>query len=148
MVAIVSRLSEPGHCRAKTDFDYSLLVKFSASNLDFIAQATIKILENPDETANKILYVHSSHTTQLEVLEVLEKITGHKYERIHQKSDEELKVARPKMLNGDTEATEEVVAVWGIVASDWKGKDGFANSLLGLQEENLEETIRKAVTGM
>jgi hypothetical protein len=120
-------------------------VKFSGSNLDFIGKAIIKILDKPQETANKLLYVHSHHVTQLEVLEALEKVTGDKFERIDQDSEEELKVARPKMLDGDGDAREEVVAVWGVVASDWKGKDGFANELLGLEEENLEETIRTVV---
>jgi uncharacterized protein YbjT (DUF2867 family) len=121
-------------------------IKFSASNLDFIGKAVIKILEKPKETENKLLYVHSHYVTQLEVLEALEKVTGDKFERIDQDSEEELKVVRPKMLDGDGEAREEVVAVWGVVASDWKEKEGFANTLLGLQEESLQETIREVVT--
>jgi nucleoside-diphosphate-sugar epimerase len=120
-------------------------IKFSASNLDFIGKAVIKILDKPKETENKLLYVHSHYVTQLELLEVLERVTGDKFEKIDQDSEEELKVIRPKMLDGDGEAREEVVAVWGVVASDWKEKDGFANTLLGLQEEDLEETVRRVV---
>jgi hypothetical protein len=120
-------------------------IKFSGSNLDFIGKAVIKILEKPKETANKLLYVHSNYVTQLELLDMLEKVTGDKFERIEQSSEDELNVARPKMLKGDGEATEEVVAVWGVVASDWKEKEGFANTLLGLQEDDLEETVRKVV---
>ncbi|KAL5115027.1 hypothetical protein ACEQ8H_007068 [Pleosporales sp. CAS-2024a] len=120
-------------------------IKFSASNLDFVGKAVIQILEKPTETVNKLLYVHSHHVTQLEVLHALEKVTGDKFERIPQDSTEELQVVRPKMLDGDAEAREEVVAVWGVVASDWKGKEGFANTLLDLKEEDLEETIRKVV---
>jgi hypothetical protein len=120
-------------------------IKFSGSNLDFIGKAIIKILEKPKETANKLLYVHSNYVTQLELLQALEKAIGDKFERIDQDSEEELKVIRPKMLNGDGEAREEVVAVWGVVASDWKEKEGFANKLLGLQEDDLEETVRKVV---
>lgn len=120
-------------------------IKFSGSNLDFIGKAIIKILEKPDQSANKLLYVHSNHVTQLEVLAALEKVTGDKFERIDQKSQEELDVARPKMLDGDGEAREEVVAVWGVVASDWKEKEGFANTILGLEEEDLEETIKKVI---
>ncbi|KAF2026306.1 NAD(P)-binding protein [Setomelanomma holmii] len=120
-------------------------IKFSGSNLDFIGKAVIKILEKPAETANKLLYVHSSYVTQLELLEALENATGDKFKRIDQDSEEELKVARPKMLSGDREAREEVVAVWGVVASDWKEKEGFANTLLGLQEDDLDETVQKVV---
>jgi len=123
-------------------------IKFSASNLDFIGKAVIKILESPAETANKLLYVHSNYVTQLEVLEALEKVIGDKFERIDQDSEDELKVVRPKMMDGDGEAREEVVAVWGVVASDWKAKKEFANTLLGLQEEDLEETVRKVVADL
>ncbi|KAF1849704.1 NAD(P)-binding protein [Cucurbitaria berberidis CBS 394.84] len=120
-------------------------IKFSGSNLDFIGKAVIKILEKPQESANKLLYIHSNYVTQLEVLAALEKITGDKFERIDQQSQAELDVVRPKMLNGDREAMEEVVAVWGVVASDWKDKEGFANSTLGLSEEDLEQTIKKVL---
>lgn len=121
-------------------------IKFSATNLDFIGKAVVRILEKADQTANKLLYVHGHHVTQLEVLAALEKATGDKFERIDQNSKEELDVARPKMLEGDGEAREEVVAVWGVVAADWKEKEGFANSLLGLQEEDLDEVVRRVVS--
>lgn len=121
-------------------------IKFSASNLAFIGKAVLKILQKPDETANKLLYVHSNYVTQLELLAALETATGEQFERIEQSSEEELNVSRPKMLAGDGEAREEVVAVWGVVASDWKDKKGFANSLLGLQEDDLHETVARVVT--
>jgi uncharacterized protein YbjT (DUF2867 family) len=123
-------------------------IKFSASNLDFIGKAVIRILEKPDETSNRLLYVHSHYVTQLEVLSALEKATGDKFERIDQDSGKELEAIRPKMLNGDTEATEDVVAVWGVVASDWKEKEGFANTMLGLQEEDLDEVVRRVITDL
>ncbi|KAH7357631.1 hypothetical protein BKA66DRAFT_472934 [Pyrenochaeta sp. MPI-SDFR-AT-0127] len=123
-------------------------IKFSNSTLGFIGKAVVKILENPKETANKLLYVHSIHVTQLELLAALEKATGDKFERINQNSEEELKVVRPKMLDGDYDSREEVVAIWGVVASDWKGREGFANSLLGLEEEDYEETVRKVVADL
>ncbi|KAF2872328.1 isoflavone reductase family protein [Massariosphaeria phaeospora] len=121
-------------------------VKFSASTLPFIADAVVRVLERPVETENRLLYVQSHYVTQLEVLAALEKVTGGPWERVQESSEEVLAVARPKMLEGEGEALEEVVAVWGIVASDWKGKHGFANEVLGLEEERLEETVR-AVLG-
>ncbi|RMZ66104.1 family transcriptional regulator [Pyrenophora seminiperda CCB06] len=121
-------------------------IKFSATNLDYIGNAVVRVLEKDDETANKLLYVHGLHVTQLEVLAALEKATGDRFERIDQNSKEELDAARPKMLAGDGEAREEVVAVWGVVAADWKDKEGFANQMLGLQEEHLDEVVRRVVS--
>jgi hypothetical protein len=119
--------------------------KFSNSTLPFIADAVIRILQKPEETANKVLYIHSLRVTQNELLAVLEKVTGESFEKIEQNSEEELGNSRPKMLKGDRSAEEEVVAVWGIVATDWHGREGFANELLGLKEDDLEEEVRKAL---
>jgi uncharacterized protein YbjT (DUF2867 family) len=123
-------------------------IKFSASNLEFIGDAVIKILEKSQETENKLLYVHSHYVTQLEVLAALEKVTGEKFERIEENSEAELKKVRPKMLDGDHEAREEVVAIWGVVAADWSKRETFANELLGLKEQDLEETIRRVVADL
>lgn len=123
-------------------------IKFSASNLAFIGEAVVRILQREEQTRNKLLYVHSHHVTQSEVLEALERATGERFERVAQRSKEELEIYRPKMLEGDMEAREEVVAVWGVVAADWKGKEGFANGLLGLEEEDLDEVVRRVVAEM
>ena len=120
-------------------------IKFSASTLPFISDAVVKILEKPKETENKLLYIHSLHATQLEVLAALEKATGDKFERIDEDSEEALKKIRPKMLEGDHDAGEEVVAIWGIVAADWKDRNTFATDLLGLKEENLDEAVKRAI---
>ncbi|KAH7125384.1 hypothetical protein B0J11DRAFT_528287 [Dendryphion nanum] len=120
-------------------------IKFSASTLGFIAKAVVKVLEREAETRNKLLYVHSHYVTQNEVTDVLDRVVGEKFERVPQDARTRIEKARPKMLEGDHEATEEVVAVHGIVASDWEGKEGFANAVLGLELESLEETI-EAVT--
>jgi uncharacterized protein YbjT (DUF2867 family) len=120
-------------------------IKFSASTLPFIGSAVVKVLEKPQETENKLLYIHSLHVTQEEVLAALEKVTGDKFERIEENSEEELKKCRPKMLDGDHDAREEVVAIWGVVAADWKKREAFANELLGLKEEDLDEVVQRVV---
>ena len=43
------------------------------------------------------------------------------------------------------EATEELVSVVGIIDSNWEDKDDFANALLGFENEDLEEVVRKTV---
>jgi len=120
-------------------------IKFSVSNLDFIAKAVVRVLERPEATKNRMLYIHSFHVTQNEVLAMLEKVTGEKFEIIQQSSEEELKALRPKMLDGDHEAMEMTVGIWGLVASDWAGKEDFANEVLGLEEEDLETTVRRVL---
>ena len=102
-------------------------------------------MEKPKETENKLLYIHSLYVTQLEVLAALEKVTGDQFERFDEDSEEGLKKCRPKMLEGDHDAGEEVVAIWGVVAADWKKREAFANDLLGLKEEDLDEVVQRVV---
>jgi uncharacterized protein YbjT (DUF2867 family) len=120
-------------------------IKFSASTLPFIGEAVVTRLEKPKETENKLLYIHSLYVTQLEVLAALEKATGDKFEVIHEDSEEGLKKVRPKMLEGDHDAGEEVVAIWGVVAADWTTRETFANELLGLKEESLDDVVQRVV---
>jgi nucleoside-diphosphate-sugar epimerase len=122
-------------------------IKFSASSLGFIADAVVKVLEKEEETKNKLLYVHSLHVTQKEVLKELERATGEKWETIDEDASKTIAELRPKMLQRDLEAREEIVAVQGIVAADWTTRDAFANSMLGLREENLSEVIDRALGG-
>ncbi len=120
-------------------------IKFSASTLPFIGDAVVRILEKPKETENKLLYIHSLYVTQLEVLAALEKATGDKFERIDEDSEQALKRVRPKMLEGDHDAGEDVVAIWGVVAADWTKRETFANELLRLELENLDDVVQRVV---
>lgn len=46
---------------------------------------------------------------------------------------------------GDPEAHEGLVGVLGMVDADWGWKEGFVNGLLGLQDEDLEEVVKRVV---
>ncbi|KAF2198095.1 NAD(P)-binding protein [Delitschia confertaspora ATCC 74209] len=119
-------------------------VKFSATTLPTIGRAVVKVLtEHEKETENKLLYIHSFCVSQKEVLASLEKATVDKFDVVEVSGEELIKEARPKMLGGDHQALEEVVAVHGIVASDWRQK--LDNDLIGLPEESLHEVVKKVV---
>jgi len=121
-------------------------IPFSATNLATIGRAVVKVLvEREEETKDRLLYIQSLRVTQKEVLEALERAMGAKWVVEERSSEELIAEARPKMLEGDAEALEEVVAVHGVVASDWKGKEDFANELLGLEEEDLNEIVKGVV---
>jgi nucleoside-diphosphate-sugar epimerase len=127
-------------------------IRFSTSNLPAIGEAVVKILTREEQgpLENRLLYVQSFCVTQKELLKVLEKVMGSegKWEAEECSSKALLAESRPKMLAGSPEAMEEVVAVHGIVASFWEDKEGFANELLGLEKEDLEETVRRVVESL
>ncbi|MCJ1322936.1 hypothetical protein MMC15_008286 [Xylographa vitiligo] len=122
-------------------------IKWSTTTLDTIGMAVVRILQKEDETKNRMLYIQSFCTTQNEVLGLLENVTGPKWHIEYITSDEYInEVKQQHGSNLDSaEATEDLVSVVGIVDANWEGKDDFANSLLGLKGEDLDEVIRKTI---
>jgi len=126
--------------------------RFSATTLRAVGEAVAKVLTRGDQgpLENRLLYVQSFCVTQKELLKVLEKVMENEgeWETEECSSKALLRELRPKMLAGSHEAMEEVVGVHGIVASFWEDKEGFANQLVGLEKEDLEETVRRVVESL
>ena len=121
-------------------------IKWSTTTLSTIGTAVVRILQQEDETQNRMLYIQSFCTTQNEVLRVLEKITGSKWQVEHLGSEEYIEEVRSESKGHlSAEAAEQLVSVVGIVDANWEGKEGFANSLLGLKDEDLEQVITKTI---
>ncbi|MCJ1471548.1 hypothetical protein MMC13_000188 [Lambiella insularis] len=120
-------------------------IKFSASNLDTIGLAVTRVLQKEEVTKDRLLYVQSVHITQNEVLAALEEATGEKWKVTHAKSEDAIAEHKVKAYEGDADAIEEIVSVHGIVASDWVGKEDFANEMLGLEAESLDETVTRVL---
>ncbi|KAG9714714.1 hypothetical protein KCU73_g16135, partial [Aureobasidium melanogenum] len=47
--------------------------------------------------------------------------------------------------SGDKSAVEDLVWVLGTLEADWEARDGYANDLLGLQQENLDDVVARIV---
>ena len=125
-------------------------VKFSASTLDRVALATVRCLQREEQTRDRMLFVQSLCVTQNEVLAALRRITPRETWRVeHVSSDKFIGEVKDEMERDpkDAEAVEKMVAVVGIVDSNWEGKKDFANSLLGLESEDLDSLIKKITTG-
>jgi nucleoside-diphosphate-sugar epimerase len=120
-------------------------IRWSASTLKRVGEAVSRVLEREDETKNKILYVQSFCVSQNELLGVLEKVMNVKWEVEHLNAKELIEQNKEGVEKGNWDAVIEVVSVHGLVASNWEEKEGFANGLLGLEEENLEDVVRKVV---
>ncbi|KAL9622250.1 MAG: hypothetical protein Q9160_003433 [Pyrenula sp. 1 TL-2023] len=125
--------------------------KWSASTLARVGEATVRVLEPQREeaTANRVLLVQSFCVSQKEVLGLLEKVVEGKWEVEHVGSEnfiEEMKGTVDKdPSNG--EAKENLVGVVGLTLSNWEGKEDFANRMLELEDEDLEEVVKKVVNG-
>jgi NmrA-like family len=122
-------------------------IKFSCSTLAQVGKAVVKILRNPEQVRNKMIYVQSFSITQNELVGVLEKVTGRKWETEDVRSEDFIKKSKAAVEENpkDSEARENLVGVVGIIDGDWTGMTDFANKLLGLQEGDLEAAVRKVV---
>jgi nucleoside-diphosphate-sugar epimerase len=122
-------------------------VRWSATTTETIAKAVVRVLQHDVQTRNRMLYIQSFCVTQNEVLRALQRVvTGQSWQVERLDSDEFIRQVRDKADQGDAEATEELVGVVGIVDSNWEGKDDFANSLLGLETEDLDHVVRQVVS--
>ena len=120
-------------------------IKASASTLRRVAESVVAVLQRPDQTRNRAVYVQSFCPTQLEILASLERATGSKWQTQHYDSNAFLERESRRLASGDQEALEEIVFVLGTVDADWTRRDGFAMELLGLKEEKLDDVVAAVV---
>lgn len=124
-------------------------IKASASTLRRITEATVRVLQRPEQTRNRALYIQSFNPTQLEILAALEKAMGEPWHAKHVDSKPYLEDAQKRLDSDDEEvvwfATEDIVFVLGALDADWSKRNGFAMELLGLEDEKLEDVIDEVV---
>jgi hypothetical protein len=125
--------------------------KWSTSTTTQIGLSVAAVLESEERlkaTANKILLIQSFRVSQREVLHTINQFLKKDVmvEKVSARQFVEDRIEGA--AKGDGEAMEEMVAVLGIKRTDWKGDSGFANEILGLEEEDLTEVVRVALKEM
>ncbi|KAI8161154.1 Isoflavone reductase-like protein IRL [Colletotrichum sp. SAR 10_65] len=125
-------------------------IPFDATNLDQVGRAISKSLKNPELTKNQYVYVNSFTITQNQVLRALEKVTGEKFDISHGSVEELWQTGAAQVRDG------QPLGALGLIAGAVYGKGGLAqysakrglwNEKLGLPEEDLEEFLKRHVTG-
>ncbi len=105
------------------------------------------ILKHPDQTRNKYLDIASFITTQNEILNLFEEISGEKWNVERKSTSDSLKIGDDKLAKGDYSAFSDYLKV--NLFRDGEGtsaKEGeLANSELGLPKEDLRATIKAAL---
>jgi putative NADH-flavin reductase len=124
-------------------------IMWSASTLERVGEAVVAVLGREDATRNRMLYVQSFCVSQKQVVDICEMVQGGKWE-VEDVTREDFISKNKERMNrnpADHDARENLVGVVGIIDGDWRKKDGFANEMLGLKEENLEDVVRKVLEG-
>ena len=120
---------------------------FTASTLATIAQAILATLEHRDETKNQYVFTSSFHTSQNEILEVLERLDGQKWEVKNISSEELVTLGKRRLAEGDEMGAIDLVGA-GALGRDAHGDSrpwGMWDKKLGVPEGNLEQAIQHAL---
>lgn len=120
-------------------------MKSSQATLPQIAKAVVRILQKPEETKNRMLFIQSFCVSQNEVLKSLEKAMGVKWETVRYDSEEFIREKKALVDQGHLEANEDLVFVLGAIDGNWEQRPDFAMELLGLENEDLDEVVQKVV---
>lgn len=109
-------------------------------------------MEHPQETANRYLYIYSVETSQNEILEALEEVTGTKWTVQHLTMEEQFKEARIKHDGGDVQGMYALIRATlysstpGLRANYTK-EENLVNDLFGIKEDSVKATVRRVVEG-
>jgi len=120
--------------------------RWSATNLHAVGLAVVAILQRPERTANRLLYIQSFNVSQRDVLAALERETGDAFEVTHSSAERVIGANRERAEAGDARAVEQIVSAHGLVAANWELTRTLSNEMLELPTESLEDTIRRVVS--
>ncbi|KAK6216839.1 isoflavone reductase [Colletotrichum tabaci] len=124
--------------------------RFTTSNLAQIGRAIVSVLHHPVETKNQLVFVESFTTTQAEVLAVLEKLTGQTW-KVNEvgsqaiREDGFAKFSEGDFVGGGSAVIMALVLGEGGLEDHTNVKGGIWNQRLGLESENVEETVREVL---
>uniref|UniRef100_A0A0B7KE14 NAD(P)-binding domain-containing protein n=1 Tax=Bionectria ochroleuca TaxID=29856 RepID=A0A0B7KE14_BIOOC len=113
----------------------------SVATLKRVGEAVVRVLQRPEQTANRTLYIQSFNPTQRDVIKALERATGVEWTVEEEESGKFLDRHQKLYDEGSHEAQEDIVYALGALDADWTTRDGYAMELLGLENEDLDEVV-------
>ncbi|KAF2116036.1 hypothetical protein BDV96DRAFT_631227 [Lophiotrema nucula] len=126
-------------------------IKFSASNFAFIGQALIKLLQNPEEASDRVVFVASFETSLNEILEAQKKVVGQEGWEVSYVDVDEVIATSSKAFQekGDFMALGRL-ALCSVVkpraGSDFRECSILENKKFGLQEkESVEAAVARVL---
>ncbi|OCK82932.1 isoflavone reductase [Lepidopterella palustris CBS 459.81] len=124
---------------------------FSGTNLSQIGRALIAILSPAhfSSTSNQYVYVSSFTVTQRDILSVIEKVDGEKWTVKNVESKQLIEDGNRRLKEGDFTAITDLIraAAFGEQGLGDNRPSGLWNEKLGLEREELEETVRSVLGG-
>ncbi|PSN75101.1 isoflavone reductase [Corynespora cassiicola Philippines] len=121
---------------------------FTTTTLSKVGKAILAVLEHAEMTRNKYVYVSSFNINQIELLRALEKVDGRKWDIRHETSEELIKKGKEIISKGDYAGTGSLVKalMFGNSGLGDSRPGGLWDEKLGLESEDLEQTLRSIVS--
>ena len=113
-----------------------------------LGKAIVNLMQQPEKTANRYLYLSSVKTSQNEILEAAEKVTGKTWKVNLVETDAQIELGRKMVSAGDFNGMLLLVqaSFWGndgAIRSDLSKEDTLANNMLGLEAGSVQEIVSK-----
>lgn len=110
-------------------------IPFSATRLADVAKAVLAVIHNQEQTANRVLYIHSAVVTQNQLIEYAKSIDGKEWQTLEKDTEQVMKESLVALDKGDLMVAMEGFSVAGCFSADY-GCDFSShldNKLLGLK---------------
>ncbi|KAF7167797.1 hypothetical protein CNMCM5623_000985 [Aspergillus felis] len=123
---------------------------FTLTNEKHLREAVVSILQHPQETSNKYLYIASVETTQNDILAALEEKTGARWTLNATTTEEQVSEGVRKLGAGDFSGALTLVratcfgSIPGLQANYAKDET-LANGILGLKLDSVKATVERVV---
>jgi hypothetical protein len=121
---------------------------FSTTNLATIGRAVVKVLEKSELTKNQYVFVSSFETSQKQILEGAEKITGEKWTVANNITGKGLlEEGLAKIQKNDFSGAYDMIKgqSFGKGSLDNLQAEGLWNEKLGLEKDDFEESLKAAL---
>jgi hypothetical protein len=122
---------------------------FSSTNLRGIGRAVVEVLQKPDLTKNQYVFISSFQTTQKEILEIAEKISGEKWTVKNVSSKDLFESGNAKLQKSDFSGVVDLIrgSAFGEQGLGNLEPEGLWNEKLGLSKEDFEESVKAGLAG-
>jgi hypothetical protein len=128
-------------------YDQDAPAHFSTTTMSRVGQAIVGILQHPEETRNRIVYISSFIITNKELIDALERVSGEKWTGTPASTYDLERQGNDRMARGDRYGAYDLV-----VAALFRRGHGsdYAlrkndNELLGLRDENLDDVLKEVL---
>lgn len=124
---------------------------FSTTNLTQIARGVVGVLQDPAQTANQYLMIRSMTTTQNAILAALEAELGVKFDVQHITGADSERIGDEKVAAGQYYRGfwDHVYQYqWADGAGHALRDEDCANQLLGLEDEDVRQSVRDVLAAM